>query len=138
MKGFVIHIGHADSGHYYSIIQDRLTNKWLEFNDTHVREFDINELAEEAFGGETGVYDIKEKIKNAYMVIYERQKKIVNGNEIPFKREAIKRKESNEKILNEIIKDNREYKLQNILFSREYTRYLLGMLTKSDKLDKAL
>lgn len=29
------------------------------------------------------------------MVIYERQKKITIGNEIPFKREAIKRKESN-------------------------------------------
>ena len=73
-------MGHADSGHYYSIIQDRHSNQWFEFNDTVVRNFDISELAEEAFGGETGVYDIKEKIKNAYMVIYERQKKIVTGN----------------------------------------------------------
>jgi hypothetical protein len=40
-------------------------------------------------------------------------------------------------ILNEIVKENRDYKLQNILFSKEYTRYLLGMLTKSDKLDPA-
>lgn len=29
LKGFVIHVGHADSGHYYSIIQDRLSNKWF-------------------------------------------------------------------------------------------------------------
>ena len=92
MKGFVIHIGHADSGHYYSIIQDRLTGKWYEFNDTIVRDFDISDMSDEAFGGEVGVYEVKEKIKNAYMVIYERQKKITIGNEIPIKREAIKRK----------------------------------------------
>lgn len=55
----------------------------------------------------------------------------MTGNEIPFKREVIKRKESNEKILAEIMKENRDYKLQNILFSREYPRYLLGMMTKS-------
>lgn len=80
LKGFVVHVGSADSGHYYSFIQDRLSNKWFEFNDTVVREFDIADLAEEAFGGETGGYDTREKIKNAYMVIYERQKKITIGN----------------------------------------------------------
>jgi uncharacterized UBP type Zn finger protein len=28
LKGVVVHIGSADSGHYYSFIQDRVTSKW--------------------------------------------------------------------------------------------------------------
>jgi hypothetical protein len=52
------------------------------------------------------------------MVIYERQKKITIGNEIPIRRELIKRKEVNEKIIGDIMKENKEQKLQNILFSR--------------------
>jgi ubiquitin C-terminal hydrolase len=48
----VIHIGHADSGHYYSFIKERTDNgRWFEFNDTVVRPFDIKKLSEEAFGG---------------------------------------------------------------------------------------
>jgi hypothetical protein len=31
---------------------DKDSNKWYEFNDTLVRQFDINDLPEEAFGGE--------------------------------------------------------------------------------------
>lgn len=65
------------------------------------------------------------------MVIYERQKKITIGNEIPFKRQAIKRKESNENIVREIMVENKEHKLQNILFSKEYTRYIIALLNKS-------
>ena len=52
LKGVAIHIGYADSGHYYSYIQERSEKKnWLEFNDTVVRNFDVSKLAEEAFGG---------------------------------------------------------------------------------------
>lgn len=59
LKGFVIHIGHADSGHYYSIIQDRWTGKWYEFNDSLVRDFGIEEMPEQAFGGEMGISDVR-------------------------------------------------------------------------------
>ncbi len=59
MKGVVVHIGSADSGHYYSFIQDRVTSKWYEFNDTVVRDFDIEDLPDEAFGGESSRYDEK-------------------------------------------------------------------------------
>lgn len=70
LKGVVVHLGYADSGHYYSFIQDRATGKWHEFNDTVVRPFNIDDIAEEAYGGETTGYESKEKIKNAYMLIY--------------------------------------------------------------------
>ena len=59
LKGVVVHLGYADSGHYYSYIQDRNTSKWFEFNDTTVRDFNIDDLAQETFGGETSGYEAK-------------------------------------------------------------------------------
>lgn len=56
LNGVVIHTGSADSGHYYSIIKTPPTESndkstWLEFNDTHVSEFDIENLPDVAYGG---------------------------------------------------------------------------------------
>ena len=51
LKGVVVHLGYADSGHYYSYIQDRGGSKWFEFNDIFVRDFNFDDLAEETFGG---------------------------------------------------------------------------------------
>ena len=57
LKGIVVHMGVADSGHYYSLIQDRELpevdndKKWYEFNDTIVTNFDSNDIPNEAFGG---------------------------------------------------------------------------------------
>lgn len=58
LKGLVIHMGIADSGHYYSLIQDRESpnsnneDKWYQFNDTFVSYFDPRDIPNEAFGGE--------------------------------------------------------------------------------------
>ncbi len=41
-----------------------------------MRKFNIENLNDEAFGGETGGLESKEKIKNAYLLIYERVEKI--------------------------------------------------------------
>ena len=91
-RGVVIHMGTADSGHYYSLVKDpedeQSTSEqaqWYECNDSMVREFNVKELAEEAFGGEekweghmnypsgsAGNSWSREKICNAYMVFYER------------------------------------------------------------------
>jgi hypothetical protein len=46
-----VHSGSADAGHYYSFIKERGSNKWLEFNDTYVRDFDPKNLEAECFGG---------------------------------------------------------------------------------------
>ena len=40
----VIHLGTAESGHYYSFIKDRESDLWYEFNDTIVRPFDPNDI----------------------------------------------------------------------------------------------
>jgi len=58
LTGVVIHLGFADSGHYYSLIQDREApevpedKKWYEFNDHMVTNFDPKNIANVAFGGE--------------------------------------------------------------------------------------
>jgi ubiquitin C-terminal hydrolase len=67
----VVHSGSADSGHYYSFIENKDGN-WFEFNDEKVSEFDVKSLAEEAFGGRDGEYN---RIKNAYLLFYERNSK---------------------------------------------------------------
>ena len=56
LKGIVIHMGIADSGHYYSLIQERGVENgqanWYEFNDTIVKNFEERDIPDEAFGGE--------------------------------------------------------------------------------------
>ena len=79
-------MGEANSGHYYSYINDRESddpNDWFEFNDAVVIPFDIDELDDKAFGGETEIYFTDEngekdhakteKSANAYMLVYERK-----------------------------------------------------------------
>jgi hypothetical protein len=91
LVGVLVHSGSADAGHYYSFIKDRSSftnNRWLEFNDTYVREFDVKNLGNECFGGEQtrgmpsggGMLDdfnpadarMFERCRNAYLLFYER------------------------------------------------------------------
>lgn len=86
-------MGTADSGHYYSLIKTNENNeKWMEFNDTIVRGFDMKNISNEAFGGEeknSGVNiaglsrNALEKSRNAYLVFYERTK-FYEENEVIF------------------------------------------------------
>ncbi|KAG3097443.1 hypothetical protein PI125_g15684 [Phytophthora idaei] len=87
LVGVVVHSGTSDTGHYYSFIKDRHETenpRWLEFNDEIVREFDVETMGEECFGGEEvaqkwnaiqGTYSpiVHMKRRSAYMLIYERR-----------------------------------------------------------------
>ena len=80
LRGVVVHMGEANSGHYYSYIKDTRTGEWYEFNDTNVLPFDTADMDEKAFGGEynednrkySRFRNIGFKPYNAYLLLYER------------------------------------------------------------------
>jgi len=86
LKGIVIHMGEANSGHYYSYINGRESendSNWYHFNDTSVTPFDLEDIDDKAFGGETKInftdeeggkeFAMSDKTANAYMLFYERK-----------------------------------------------------------------
>jgi len=99
LVGVVVHNGNADAGHYYSIINvnrdekesesnylETEKDRWVEFNDSHISEFNFNRLESECFGGDEedsmvddmtdeAVKFVGGRSKSAYMLIYERQLK---------------------------------------------------------------
>ena len=73
LRGVVIHKGDAQGGHFVSLINvDK--DKWYEFNDIIVKEFNINNLEEECFGGMDQNKN-EEKKNSAYLLFYELLKK---------------------------------------------------------------
>lgn len=92
----VAHTGTAEYGHYYSFIDSArseenltspMTETWLEFNDSRVREFQVKNLENECFGGQSndsddsnsfsglGWFKNRDNSKNAYILVYERIQK---------------------------------------------------------------
>ncbi len=83
LMGIVVHMGTANSGHYYSIIKERGSNdRWFEFNDVLVTEFDPQDIPAECFGGrEEGSMDIRGCFRNAFMLVYDKTKQQPHLNE---------------------------------------------------------
>ena len=87
LKGINIHMGSADGGHYFSVInikrngegnilEESDKNQWLKFNDSHISVFDVNDIEKECFGGSNKGQGFNyENFQNAYMLIYERKNK---------------------------------------------------------------
>lgn len=95
LVGVIIHVGTADAGHYYSLINtDRFQksneheeewlctskDKWMEFNDSHVRDYNFEDLKGDAFGGSSGNDDLfggyfksNSYGKSAYLLVYEKR-----------------------------------------------------------------
>ena len=87
LRGVVIHEGVAGGGHYWSLARDPQGN-WVKFNDITVTSFKESDLAEETYGGsyevtrqavnQVGMHhhqplaETRERIRNAYMLYYER------------------------------------------------------------------
>ncbi|CAK4087685.1 unnamed protein product [Aphanomyces euteiches] len=81
LVGCVVHMGSTESGHYYSLIQDRGSKQWIEFNDENVTPFDMRMLEAECFGGfhestSSGGGIISHK--SAYLLVYEKEQHLQN------------------------------------------------------------
>lgn len=102
--GVTIHIGTAEHGHYYSLINTKrgseeveenkpewqLTEKdtWKQFEDDKIKHYSFSDLKLDAFGGNQSANMADNEInayltssggsfgKNAYMLVYERMKKV--------------------------------------------------------------
>jgi ubiquitin carboxyl-terminal hydrolase 9/24 len=110
LAGVTVHSGTANAGHYWSYASterdglrpvraddapaDHLNAKWMEFNDSFVRDWEVTQLKKEAFGGEqssswnTGSIGVSSfgggwsigggggsYGQSGYMLVYERKKK---------------------------------------------------------------
>ena len=132
LNGVIIHTGFADSGHYYSIIKDSNNCNWYEFNDTHVRYYDINDLPNEAFGGtnkQGKAQGANEKLTNAYLLFYKRKEDDTDGKQIIIDEEIdTKHKNIQNDILELIKQDNYQYWVSKILFSNVYFEFLQDIL----------
>eukprot|EP00172_Hildenbrandia_rubra_P004125 Plantae.Rhodophyta-Hildenbrandia_rubra.ctg7746.p1 GENE.Plantae.Rhodophyta-Hildenbrandia_rubra.ctg7746~~Plantae.Rhodophyta-Hildenbrandia_rubra.ctg7746.p1 ORF type:complete len:1836 (-),score=189.07 Plantae.Rhodophyta-Hildenbrandia_rubra.ctg7746:9371-14368(-) len=88
LVGILVHIGTADSGHYYSFIQERSSKKgdqpeWFQFNDIHTEPFDPKNIPSTCYGGyeplnrwepdaQQNTQHLQAKQDSAYMLFYER------------------------------------------------------------------
>jgi len=86
LAGVIVHNGTAESGHYYSFVQDRSVpdgSQWYKFNDAQVTRFHLTDLPRECYGGQEmhSVWDAQAgrhfnrmfpKTYSGYMLLYER------------------------------------------------------------------
>lgn len=139
LRGIIIHTGSADGGHYYSFI--RQGEQWHEFNDTFVRKFDASEIPNEAFGGEekfsfhssTGIGSgIKSKIRNAYILLYEREKMYHYSKEEECLKSLNIDLEGQPQIFTEVKEENEKYWRCRSSFSPEYFDFINELTVKND------
>jgi ubiquitin carboxyl-terminal hydrolase 25/28 len=51
LHAILVHDGNAESGHYYTFIFDRVSEKWWRYNDFQVTEETEENVFAESFGG---------------------------------------------------------------------------------------
>lgn len=144
LKGVVIHMGTADSGHYYSLIKDtsKKQPEWLEFNDTFIKKFDINDLAFEAFGGEDKSMmeysqSIREKSHNAYLLFYQRKHMFDDfGNEIDSLMQNSEFTDQGSESLEFIKADNLKYHVNKILLDHSLEMFFFQIGIDFLKMDE--
>jgi hypothetical protein len=96
LVGVIIHVGTADAGHYYSLINtdrfmkdetqdewlDTSSDKWMEFNDSRVSDYNFDDFKGDCYGGSSsddgffgGFFKSSSYGKSAYLLVYEKRYK---------------------------------------------------------------
>ena len=137
LSGIVIHLGTSESGHYYDLIKTS-DNKWYEFNDITVKEFDEKNIPNEAFGfreiEEENSKDNRntdvDNANNAYILFYQKIEKNKNKEfetklaSPPYNNLS----NINNKILNNINIEMYEYWILKNISSKEYQLFILELV----------
>jgi ubiquitin C-terminal hydrolase len=73
LTGVLVHLGtSADSGHYYSYIYDPINEKWFEYNDSRISDFNLANLKLECFGEDKDGLESGSRPQNAYLLFYSK------------------------------------------------------------------
>ena len=142
LVGVVVHSGTAQGGHYYSFIKERgfveenQTARWFKFDDFHVSEWNIANVAKECYGGKetyeeknkvTGKMEKKtvEKMANAYILIYQRKTKTIeeNKNKIPIKVEI-----KQENIKSQILEANKKILKEKLIYDEFFFQFIWNLV----------
>lgn len=167
LAGVTVHSGNAHAGHYWAYINTKRGQdgppegaddaawaspenaRWLEFNDSTVREFSQSKLNEECFGGDghsSGGFGLSSIDgwglggggygKSGYMLFYERrQKKPIQllkdtedrgAVEVNFQ-EAVAPGDKPNKIFQKVLQDNRKFAFENDIYSEAFYDFVLGL-----------
>ncbi|CAD8125234.1 unnamed protein product [Paramecium sonneborni] len=137
LKGVLVHTGCAEGGHYFSYIKDN-QNLWFEFNDKLILPFDILNLNEQCFGGNSNKDNQwgMQNSKNAYMLFYEKviqsehetQVEIEDLGEEEQKRDLDIENNNEIYLRNEVIRQNTLYLMNKLLNDQEYINFLQRLL----------
>ena len=135
LRGIVIHTGTAESGHYYSYISNN--KAWIEFNDIWISQVNPENIPNDCYGGEEkfqyNAYSkiaMREKLGNAYMLIYERASMYNFRGPDDENLETIELQVNNLEQIEEsreIKKQNQKYWRSKIIFGPEYLSFVCGL-----------
>ncbi|KAJ5078511.1 ubiquitin carboxyl-terminal hydrolase [Anaeramoeba ignava] len=136
LVGIIVHNGSTESGHYYSLIKEPKTSKWIRFDDIRVLEFDMSDLAEECFGkggiivpNANDYYDSNEKRNSAYLLIYRKITQYPqNDLDSPQKSTQITQESIPQKFYQEIIQENLQFRAKKYLFNNDYFDFCFSIL----------
>lgn len=142
LVGVVVHSGNADSGHYYSFIKQRDTGAWLRFDDSIVSEFDPKDLPEECFGGIEQVRDQnqygypqtlnRERVKNAYMLVYDRVWKEAGQDPAETAQELQIRRDLAQDIKQDVWQDNNNFFFERRVYHPDFFDFATKLVSQID------
>jgi ubiquitin carboxyl-terminal hydrolase 34 len=150
LVGVLVHSGTAESGHYYSYIRERPsqrnTSRWIEFNDDLVSNWDPGMLEDSTYGGtdRSAIYDangiVYDKTYSAYMLFYQRAASVTSQEEAlpPTSLLAPLRVEMNAALQQHIRDENILLLRRHCLFDQSHTRFVQACIGEATNPQESL